>query len=157
MAKHKFKERVRVIDLKPFPYEVKLVVTDSIIETERIIRKGFNDHCTKIVANDNTSAMAMHHKNARSMYLIMPYSCDIGYIAHEVWHIVRALMLNVGATFENEVMAYYIGHLTREAARWNSEATDAHEEESTVIGLVVPAKKKVIKKKVDKLVVRMIE
>jgi hypothetical protein len=130
--KNKYKERVKTIDLKPFPYDVKLVVTDSIIETEKQIRTNNNDLCTKAKADESTGAMAMYSVHSRKMYILMPYACDIGYIAHEVWHIVRALLTSVGATLDNEVVAYYIGWLTREAARWNHTATVAQEAEKAL-------------------------
>lgn len=119
MAKKKLKEKTKVIDLKPFPHQLKLVVTNDLLASEKKIRALYNDACTKPASNSTTGALAMHSRGTRTMYILMPYTCDIGYIAHEVWHIVRALLTFAGAALENEVVAYYIGWLTREAAVFN--------------------------------------
>lgn len=123
MPKSVFEGKTKTINLKPFPYTLKLVMTDDIRGTEKALRLKYGDVCTKIVANERTGAMAMHDKGLETMFILMPYKCDVGYIAHEVWHIVRAMLLYSGASLDNEVVAYYIGWLVREATVFNYTAS----------------------------------
>lgn len=120
-------EKSKTISLRPFPYELKLIVTDDIIASEKKIRLKHNDVCSKNVATSRTGAMAIHSRQLSTMYILMPYKCDIGYIGHEVWHIVRALLLYSGAGLDNEVVAYYIGWLIRESAVFNFKSTKKKE------------------------------
>lgn len=135
MTKLKTGEYATTIDLSPFPYELRIIVTDDIMVTEKRIRDSYKDK-SPLKADKNTGAMAMHSAGVKAMFILLPFACDVGNVAHEVWHTVRSLLLFVGAGLENEVVAYYLGWLTRESVRFNYEATKAYE--------------KVLKRKLDK-------
>lgn len=119
------KDKIRTIRLQPFPYEVKFVMSHNLKETERRLRKKHGDVCSKLTANGRTGAMTLHDRNLPTMYVLMPYWCDVGFIAHEVWHIVRAMLTYVGAGLDNEVVAYYIGWLSKEAITFNVNESEA--------------------------------
>ncbi len=123
-------ERTKTISLQPFPNELRLIVTTDIPASEKKVRERHNDYCTKIVSNARTGAISLHSKDLSIMHIIMPYRCDVGYIAHEVWHIVRSMLLYSGASLDNEVVAYYIGWLTREIIKFNFDATKIREKEN---------------------------
>jgi hypothetical protein len=127
MPKDNLQEKTKLIELKPFPYDLKLIVTTDVAASEKKLRLKYNDICSKPVATERTGAMALHSRKLDVMHIIMPYRCDVGYIAHEVWHIVRALLLYSGATLDNEVVAYYIGWLVREATVFNFKVSKAKE------------------------------
>lgn len=126
--KDNLEEKTKLIDLKPFPYDLRLIVTTDIVASEKKLREKYNDYCTKPVASIRTGAMAIHSRDLSIMHILMPYRCDVGYIAHEVWHIVRSLLLYSGATLDNEVVAYYIGWLVREATVFNFNVSKAREQ-----------------------------
>jgi hypothetical protein len=110
-----FVQKVKVIDIKPFPYELRLIVTNNIKEAEVRYRRSRKDH-SEPVADGNTGAITLTSHDLRSIVIIMPFKCDIGYIAHEVCHAVNRLFQFVGAKYESEIWAYYHGWFVREAA-----------------------------------------
>ena len=127
-------EKIKTLDLKPFPYDLKFIVTSSVMESERKLRAKLKDH-SPAKSNARTGAMAMYDRNLTTMYIIMPYKCDVGYIAHESWHIVRALLTYVNATLDNEVVAYYLGWITREATRFNFKVTKDREKKAESVAI----------------------
>lgn len=141
MSKKVLEEKTKTIELTPFPYDLVLVVTTDIQASEQKVRQKHGDLCSKLVSNERTGALSLYSPNSRFMHILMPFKCDIGYIAHEVWHIVRALLLQSGATLDNEVVAYYIGWLVREVTRFNFNKTKEREKllaPVTKVDIVVP-------------------
>lgn len=136
-----FRERHKVIDLQPFPYELRLIVSNDIIQSEKNYRKKNGDLCSRTVADAGTGAITLTSANLRALTIIAPYKCDIGYIAHEVCHVVNKMFQFVGARYESEVWAYYQGWLTREAARFVYEETSKYQKSD-----VTKPKKKAVKK-----------
>lgn len=122
-----FRERQKVIDLRPFPYDLRLIVSNDIVQSEKNFRRKHGDLCSKVTADDGTGAVTLTAVNLRSLTVVMPYQCDIGYIAHEICHVVNKLFQFVGAKYEAEVWAYYQGWLTREAARFVYTETAKYE------------------------------
>lgn len=122
-----FRERKKSIDLQPFPYNLHLIISNDIVKSETSYRRKNGDLCSKTVADGGTGAVTLTSPDLRSLTIIMPYRCDIGYIAHEVCHVVNKMFQFVGAKYESEVWAYYQGWLTREAAKFNYSETEKYE------------------------------
>lgn len=124
MSKEKVKDKVKTISLRPFPYEVKIVVTSNIPAYEKSVRAKNNDHSPNI-ADKNTGGLTMTAHNLRSLYLIVPPGASINAITHETTHVVRKLLQFVGAKFESEIVAYYTGWLVEEVAKFVYANTDS--------------------------------
>jgi hypothetical protein len=123
MSKEKIKDKIKTISLRPFPYEVKVVVTKNIRAYEKRIRDKNND-TTPLTADKNTGGLTMTAHNLRALHLILPPGASINAITHETTHVVRKLSQFVGAKFESEIVAYYTGWLVEEVAKFVYANTD---------------------------------
>lgn len=110
------KEKLHKLDIAPFNYEVNIVLTENIADS-RIKR---NRTLGSVSKDDLTGTVALHcavHDKPIS-YIFLPFESDIGYVAHECFHCVWRIMKFIGAEHENEVMAYTLGYLVRQATRF---------------------------------------
>lgn len=105
-----FKERIKKLDLVPFPYEVQIIVSTDP-QKSRIKRSNILGHYTW-----DPETTALHSSVDGRSYVFFKEGADIGVIAHEMYHVLHRLMEFVGAKHENEIMAYFMGHLVRETA-----------------------------------------
>jgi hypothetical protein len=48
--------------------------------------------------------------------MVMPMKCGVAAIAHEALHVVKTIMDDVGADFEEEVWAYHLQEIVEVAA-----------------------------------------
>lgn len=124
MSKEKVKDKIKTISLRPFPYEVKIVVTKNIPAYEKSVRAKNNDS-TPSIADKNTGGLTMTAHNLRALHLILPPGASINAITHETTHVVRKLLQFVGAKFESEIVAYYTGWLVEEVAKFVYANTDS--------------------------------
>jgi hypothetical protein len=52
-------------------------------------------------------------------HIVLPHNPDSETIAHECFHAVWALMTWAGATLEDEVVAYHLGHIVGLVTKWS--------------------------------------
>src|SRR5271165_4378844 len=104
------KEKTKQIVLNPFEYEVNIVITNSIegsyIKREKIFGEKFE--------SDGCIALHVWVRDEAISYIFLPYEADAGYIAHESFHCAWKIMEFIGARYENEIMAYTVGHITHQ-------------------------------------------
>lgn len=105
MAKEKakkIKERRTTIRINPFFYTVEVYVSDDIRESARKVG---------IETNVNWEALHAGAENRLLSMIFLPEDAEPGTIAHECFHCVWHIMRQIGAEFENEVMAYTLTYL----------------------------------------------
>lgn len=116
----KFVEKVKSFDMDHFNYDVKVIVSNDP-EGSRILRAKELGPYTR-----DTGTTAVTHSGSGRSVIFLPFNACISYIAHEVYHVMWHAMKYIGAVHENEVMAYHIGYLTRDIAKFNFEASSAY-------------------------------
>jgi len=117
-------EKVGFVHLKPFPVYVHVITTNKL---EKTCRQAFRQlGGKKAISNftGSTGAMTISKHDSGNIYVVLPFDCDIDWIAHEVYHVARHAAIFTGVD-DGEFMAYYIGFLTRKLARWNYKATQS--------------------------------
>lgn len=61
------------------------------------------------------------NENEKFSHMVLPFDVTPGVIAHEASHVVWGIMKFIGAEFEDEVVAYHIGHLVGKVHAWQKE------------------------------------
>ncbi len=54
----------------------------------------------------------------KTSQIVLPFDATPALIAHESSHVVWGIMKFIGAEFEDEVVAYHLGHLVGQIHRW---------------------------------------
>jgi hypothetical protein len=113
----KFVEKIKSFDLKHFNYDLKVIVS-SDPEGSRILRvKELGPY------ERDPGVAALTYTSPGKSILFLPFGSCIGWIAHEVYHVMWHVMKYIGADHENEVMAYHIGNLTKDIAKFCYEVS----------------------------------
>jgi hypothetical protein len=63
-------------------------------------------------------AICMHSAGNPKCLIVLPYGPSPRTIAHECWHAIRWMLDFCGATYENETVAYHLGHLVGEVSEF---------------------------------------
>lgn len=105
-----FRERIKKLNLDPFPTRLYIVASTDP-QKSRIKRSNILGHYDWA-----PDTVALHSTDGPISYIFIENGADIGDITHEIYHVVHRLMEYIGAKHENEVMAYFMGYLVREAA-----------------------------------------
>jgi hypothetical protein len=108
----KFKEKRKKIHLDMFDYDVEIIFSTDPCRTFH--KQAAKDKWT---SNDHEPFVAIHVNFGGKSTVIFPWNADIFLIVHECSHITWRLMEVIGATHENEIMAYMNGSFSREAWR----------------------------------------
>lgn len=106
------KERVKTIPIDPFGYSVEVIVTTDFEYSLKKRRDILGDIETK----DNAFAFTCLREGQSKAHLFCPPDSSIGTIAHECLHIVAFVMREIGAQFEEEIWAYFVGELAEKVA-----------------------------------------
>jgi hypothetical protein len=90
-------------------YQVHIIFTDDINQSVAYImaRDGFN---TDVPPNKLTDGLAVSVNNGHSYVLLMNAAPVAGTIAHEAWHVIRAMFKHMGVEFDDEAVAYHLGY-----------------------------------------------
>lgn len=102
-------ETFSAVPLAIFHYEIRLILTENI---SRSYEKLQRLRGRQVEETSHYEALWLNGYSNHS-YLIIPYGCGAGTVAHEVSHAVWAMLKYIGAEAENEVQAYCIGHIVR--------------------------------------------
>ncbi len=86
-------------------YRVHVVVTDDV-QKSHSERKCGDD-------NDHAGVEALFCTNGKGpeSYIFFQREASAGTIAHESWHAVRRMLLDIGSELDNEVVAYHHDYL----------------------------------------------
>jgi hypothetical protein len=104
-----FREEKCNIDFDVFGYRVQVIFTTDM-------QRSRDKYNTILGFSKNmTGAGAMHtfidpDMDNRS-FIFFKWNADAEQIAHESWHAIRRLIMWAGLGYDNEVVAYHLGHL----------------------------------------------
>lgn len=94
------KETVRTVIIQPYGYRLRIVVTTDLQQT--IEKRHLN-------VPPNIGAFHAYSPDSMCSTIFLPKEVGPGTVAHEAYHCVWNIMENIGATHENEVIAYTLG------------------------------------------------
>ena len=106
----KFKEKRKKIHLDMFDYNVEIIFSTDPKRT--FFKQANKDEWTD---NKTEPFVAIHVNFGGKSTVIFPWNADIFLIVHECSHITWILLEVIGATHENEIMAYMNGYFSKEA------------------------------------------
>lgn len=99
------KEGDGYMEFDVYGYRVHIVFTNDLQASRNKINTLIGGKC------DVDGAAAIHASNGNVSHIFFKWDATPEQIAHESWHCIRRLMEYIGATLENEIVAYHIGHL----------------------------------------------
>lgn len=106
MKEESFKEKIQHLVFHNYAgYSVYIVVTNDVM-----LSRSKRSNILGPTSRDGT-AYAMHSYAGRDSFLFLPPKCPPGVAAHECWHCVHRIMQYLGATIEDEVIAYNLEYL----------------------------------------------
>jgi hypothetical protein len=103
-------ERRKHFNLKPFPYDIHVFVTNDIAQCHDRWGKRANVFTEEEMKS--IMALTVTDPSWSDCYIFLEEGCSLEEIAHEVTHAVIYFLTYVGAAQDSEFMAYYIGWLT---------------------------------------------
>jgi hypothetical protein len=106
----KFKEKRKKLYLEIFDHHIEMIFSNDTCRTFH--KQAAKDEWTN---DQHDPFIAMHICFGNKSTLIFPYDATPDVIAHECFHIVFGLFVEIGAEFNNEIMAYLLGYLVLEA------------------------------------------
>jgi hypothetical protein len=106
----KFKEKRKKLHLEMFDHHIEMIFSTDPCRTFH--KQAAKDNWT---SNDHDPFVAVHVYYGNKSTLIFPYDSTPDHIAHECFHVVFRLFVEIGAEFNNEIMAYLLGYLVLEA------------------------------------------
>lgn len=62
--------------------------------------------------------IAVHVDGENVAFIFLPYHASVGTIAHEAWHIIKAMMERMDVELDSETVAYHLGYLVDEIFRF---------------------------------------
>lgn len=111
MSKPRLRIKKREVEFSIFSgYTVYIIATNDIARAALRFKQTKN---TDI--GTDTQAICVHEVDNGITYMFLPFTSDAGDVAHECWHVVKRMLEYVGAELENEVVAYHLGFLVRQA------------------------------------------
>lgn len=92
------------ISIPTFHWRIWIVFTD---DPEAYGRKigGSEDE------SGTTNALCLHYPSEMKTEVVLKLNATHGTIAHECWHAVRHMLLQLDAGLDNEVVAYHLGYV----------------------------------------------
>jgi hypothetical protein len=98
-------------------YKIVTTITKDLSETSRYIadRDYLKDHNGSDTADAFTATFPL--KSLSRIYLLP--DPDMGTVAHEAYHAVRALLERFGCKDDEEVIAYHLGYIVDQIAAFN--------------------------------------
>ena len=89
-----------------FHWSIDIVVTDRVVDYAR--HRGWSGSDGREVT---TAGLTLLFPDELLTVIIIQPDANAGTIAHECWHCVRQMLLHMGATLDNEVVAYHLGYV----------------------------------------------
>lgn len=86
----------------PFGFTVDILLTTDVQRSALKLDPAYDGGAT--------GALWMFNPTTQDACMILPFSPDMGMIAHECWHCVRRMLRFVGAELDNEVVGYHLGY-----------------------------------------------
>lgn len=117
----KFVMKSKRFKLDVYGYIVRVVLSNDVEEA----RIQWSGTCGNNYERDGiTRGICWNADNIALSVVFLPFESDIGYVVHELFHVVWRVMSYIGAQHENEIMAYTLGYLTREVCRFIATTGD---------------------------------
>ena len=105
-------------------YTIRLIFTEDLMKSAEG-RLGQTPDRT-------ADAFCFHVSNKGMSYIFLPMDAGEGTVAHEAWHIVHKVMEYVGVKdLDNEVVAYYLGHLVEKIYEFKNKITEKKHDKGT--------------------------
>lgn len=108
------------------PYEVTVILTDDV-NNSRSGRSHFLGPWREL---PNTGAVHSGMENEGRSFIFLPHEFRIDYIVHESYHCIVRILEYVGASHEEEIVAYFLGYLVSEIAIFTEKTLQRRESES---------------------------
>lgn len=86
-----------------FHWTIEVVLTTDVLSYADRIGYETND--------DKTRALHLYYPEQMKSILILKPNANAATVAHESWHVVYHMLTDVGAGFDNEVVAYHLGYI----------------------------------------------
>lgn len=99
------REYSETVTFDVFGYDVEVVITNSFETSAE--KRGVPDGAI----NPQAGAVTIEYTGRSAM--LLPLRLEPDYVAHECSHALHNLMERVGATHEDEFVAYHLGYLVR--------------------------------------------
>jgi hypothetical protein len=109
----KFTERRKKIAIRPYGYRLHVHVSTDIFESYKRSKLSSNKGPSYIAY-----AFVWRVKGCGDIHVFFPEGCELGTTAHEMLHVVKFVMEDVGAEFEEEVWCYHLEELTQMVAEF---------------------------------------
>jgi len=103
----------------PIPYSVKVIITDDVNNS----RSGRSHFLGPWEELPTTGAVHSGTHEGES-YIFLPYEFRIDYIVHESFHAVSRIFEYIGASMEEELVAYFMGFLVKEISAFQKKTID---------------------------------
>lgn len=103
------------------PYEVFVILTDDV-NNSRSGRSHFLGPWREL---PNTGACHSGMENEGRSYIFLPYELRVDYIAHEAYHCIVRILEYIGASHEEEIVAYFLGYIVREITVFQEKTNES--------------------------------